>query len=284
MDNIIAKGGFTEIYQGSIDNEVVVVKKPINGSVLENKQIENQVIILSQVSHKNIVRLIGFCLEVETPVLVYELISKGSIDNVLHSSNSVPLDLDVRLTIIAESAQGLAYLHSQARIKIRHGNVTPVNILLDEKFMPKIAGFGISRLIARDNEHTCNVIGDLSYIDPIYLQTGLLTEKSDVYSFGIVILEVISRKKATYSDDDNLVNSFLDVHRKGKKTTELFDKEIALAGNLEILDYLAEIAVQCLNLDVDQRPTMTYVAERLLTVQRYHRSKLFSNELMHTVV
>jgi hypothetical protein len=89
-----------------------------------------------------------------------------------------------------------------------------------------------------------------------------------------VILEVISRKKATYSDDYNLMNSFLGVHIEGKKATELFDKEIAVIGNLEVLDYVADIAVQCLNLDADQRPTMTYVAERLLTLQRYRRSQV----------
>ncbi|KAK1642335.1 hypothetical protein QYE76_060140 [Lolium multiflorum] len=269
-NNLIGRDGFFDIYKGVVDTTVVAVKKPTNG----NEQFENELIIQSQVVHKNILRLIGCCLEMDSPVLVYEFLSRGSLDGVLHSSGKVPLDLDVRLTIVAESAQGLAYLHSQAHCKILHSDVKPENILLDENFMPKISDLSLSKLIGSDNEHTHCIIGDMSYIDPIYMQTGLLTEKSDVYSFGIVILEVISRKKPRHSDDNNLVKSFLEVHKEGKKATDLFDKKIAVKGNLEVLDYLAEIAVQCLNLDVDQRPTMTYVAERLLTLQRYRRSQV----------
>ncbi|KAM0928546.1 hypothetical protein ACQ4PT_002545 [Festuca glaucescens] len=273
-NNLIEVDGFYEVYKGIVDTTVVAVKKLINGNMIENEHFENVVIIQSQVIHKNIHRLIGCCLEMDISMLVYEFLSKGSLDDILHSSSKVPLSLDMLLAIVAESAQGLAYLHSQAHCKILHGDVKPGNILLDENFMPKISDFGLSKLIASDNEHARCIIGDMSYMDPIYLQTGLLTEKSDVYSFGIVILEVISRKKASHSDDNSLVKSFLKVHEEGKKATDLFDKKIAVKGNLEILDYLAEIAVQCLNLNVDQRPTMTYVAERLLTLQRYRRSQV----------
>uniref|UniRef100_A0A8R7NWB4 Protein kinase domain-containing protein n=1 Tax=Triticum urartu TaxID=4572 RepID=A0A8R7NWB4_TRIUA len=269
ISNLIGKGGFGEVYKGVVDDILVAVKKPISGNVLENKQFANEVIIQSQVIHKNIVRLIGCCLEVDTPMLVYEFISKGSLHDILHRvDNKEPLNLDVRLSIVAESAHGLAYMHSQAHTKILHGDVKPANILLDDSFVPKISDFGISRLIAIDKEHTANVIGDMTYMDPVYLQTGLLTEKSDVYSFGVVILEVISRKKATHSDNNSLVTSFLECHKEKKKATELFDKEIATTGNLELLDTLAGIAVGCLNLDVDQRPSMTDVVARLLTLNR----------------
>jgi serine/threonine protein kinase len=133
--------------------------------------------------------------------------------------------------------------------------------------MPKISDFGISRLIARDKKHTEDVIGDLSYMDPVYKETGLLTEKSDVYSFGVVILELISRKKATYSENNSFINNFLEAH-KHKRVTQLFDNEIALPSNLELLHSLASIAVDCLNLDVDQRPSMLDVAEHLLKLNR----------------
>ncbi|CAL4991760.1 unnamed protein product [Urochloa decumbens] len=267
-DNFIGKGGFGEVYRGHLHNQLVAVKKPISGSVLEIEQFANEVIIQSQVIHKNIVRLIGCCLEVDIPMLVYEFLSKGSLDDILHSDNKVPINLDMRLRIAAESADGLAYMHSKTTTKILHGDVKSANILLDDNFMPKISDFGISRLIQRDKQHTLSIIGDKSYMDPIYLQTGLLTEKSDVYSFGVVILELISRKKATHSDNNSLVRSFLEAHKKEKKATEYFDNEIAKAGELELLDSLTEMAVECLNLDVDQRPTMTEVAERLLKLSR----------------
>jgi hypothetical protein len=104
------------------------------------------------------------------------------------------------------------------------------------------------------------------YMDPVYLQTGRLTEKSNVYSFGVVILEVISRKKATHKDNNSLMASFLECHKEGKKGTELFDQEIVAAEDLELLDAMARIAVDCLNIDVDQRPSMTDVVARLVAL------------------
>ncbi|KAI4986668.1 hypothetical protein ZWY2020_019298 [Hordeum vulgare] len=267
--NLIGKGSFSVAHMVIVDNTLVRVKKPLNGSDLENEQIENEVLIQCQVIHKNIVRLIGCCLERKPCLGVYEFLPGGSLDDILHGGSKVPLNLDVRLNIVVESAQGLAYMHSQTRIKILHGDVKPANILLDDNFIPKISDFGISRLMTEDKEHTGCVIGDLNYMDPLYLQAGLVSLKSDVYSFGVVILEVISRKKPSHSDNHSLVRSFLEVHKEGKKATELFDKDIVVTtGDLEILNCLAEIAVECISLDVDQRPTMTDVAERLLILNR----------------
>ncbi|XBJ13781.1 hypothetical protein VPH35_005904 [Triticum aestivum] len=271
--NLIGKGYFGEVYKGLLDNKLVAVKKPISGNALENEQFANEVIIQSQVIHKNIVRLIGCCLEVDTPMLVYEFLPKGNLDGILHNNNkAATLNLDVRLSIAASAADGLAYMHSQTSTKILHGDVKPANILLDDNFMPKISDFGISRLIARDKQHTDAIIGDKSYMDPVYKATGLLTEKSDVYSFGVVILELISRKRATYSNNHSLVRSFLEAHKEGRRATNLFDEEIAATSKLELLDSLARIAVECLNPDVDQRPSMIEVAERLLLLNRSHRT------------
>ncbi|KAK1615441.1 hypothetical protein QYE76_020968 [Lolium multiflorum] len=268
--NIIGKGGFGEVYKGLIDGVWVAVKKPISGNQMESNQFANEVIIQSKVIHKNIVRLIGCCLEVDTPMLVYEFISQGSMDDILHGGEKKPLGLDARINILAASAHGLAYMHSQANTVILHGDVKPANILLDDNFMPKISDFGISRLIARDNEHAALVIGDMTYMDPVYMQSGLLTEKSDVYSFGVVILELISRKKATDPGNSSLVNRFLENHKKGKKSTELFDMEIA-EGSEDLLQSLTELAIKCLALEVDQRPTMSEVAEQLVAFTRSHQ-------------
>ncbi|EMS63410.1 Wall-associated receptor kinase 1 [Triticum urartu] len=262
--NFIGNGGFGAVYKGILGDELVAIKKTISGSLLENEQFANEVIIQSQVIHKNIVRLIGCCLEVDTPLLVYEFLSNGSLHDILHGNDNKPLNLDTRLRIAAESADGLAYMHSKTNTKILHGDVKPANILLDDRFVAKIADFGISRLIARDKQHTAKVIGDMSYMDPVYLQSGLLTEKSDVYSFGVVLLELISRKKAMHSDNNSLVNSFIGAHRRGERATELFDKEIAVGEDLDILQSLAGMAIECLSLEVDQRPDMTDIAHRLL--------------------
>ena len=270
--NFIGKGNFGAVYKGNLGNEVVAVKKTINGDLLENEQFANEVIIQSQVIHRNIVRLVGCCLEVDTPLLVYEFLSNGSLHDILHSKGKKPLNLDIRLSIAAQSADGLAYMHSKTNTKILHGDVKPANILLDDKFVPKISDFGISRLIARDKQHTARVIGDMSYMDPVYLQSGLLTEKSDVYSFGVVLLELISRKKAIDSDNNSIVNDFLEAHRRGERATELFDSEIAVAEDLELLQELAGMAIKCLNLDVDERPAMTDIANRLLILKESRNS------------
>nr|BAJ97464.1 predicted protein [Hordeum vulgare subsp. vulgare] len=261
--NFIGNGGFGAVYKGNLGNELVAIKRTISGSLLENEQFANEVIIQSQVIHKNIVRLIGCCLEVDTPLLVYEFLSNGSLHDILHNNDKKPLNLDRRLSIAAESADGLAYMHSKANTKILHGDVKPANILLDDRFVAKIADFGISRLIVRDKQHTGEVIGDMSYMDPVYLQSGLLTEKSDVYSFGVVLLELISRKKATHSDNNSLVSSFLEAHKR-EKSSDLFDNEIAIGEDLEILQSLAGMSVECFSLDVDKRPDMTDIAHHLL--------------------
>jgi serine/threonine protein kinase len=160
-------------------------------------------------------------------------------------------------------------MHSGTTTTILHGDVKPANILLDDSYVPKISDFGISKLINKDGaQHTDSVIGDMTYMDPVYLQTGLVTDKSDVYSFGVVILELISRKKATYTDNNSLVRNFVDAYTKDKRVPELFDEEIAAASDMELLESLAGMAVECLNLDVHQRPEMTVIAERLLVLRR----------------
>ncbi|XP_006662191.2 wall-associated receptor kinase 5-like [Oryza brachyantha] len=270
--NIVGKGFFGEVYKGHLENQLVAVKKPNNTDVQKKEQFAdfaNEVIIQSRIIHKNIVKLIGCCLEVDMPMLVYEFVSNGSLHDLLHGSKKDPLDLNMRLSIAAGSAEGLAYMHSKTSNTILHGDVKPANILLDDNFLPKISDFGISKLIAKDQEqHATIVVGDPIYMDPVYLQTGLLTKQSDVYSFGIVLLELISRKKATYSDNNTLVTSFLDAHKNNQGVTELFDEEIALTGDLEDIDNIVGIAVECLNLDVHQRPEMTNIAERLLVLKR----------------
>ncbi|KAF8779077.1 hypothetical protein HU200_003045 [Digitaria exilis] len=152
---------------GLLGDEPVAVKKPKNVNLAV--QFTNEVIIQSRVMHKNIVKLIGCCLEVDIPILVYEFVPKGSLDDILHG-NREPLDLDQRLDIAAQSARGLAYLHSDTITSILHGDIKPANILLSDDLVPKISDFGISRMITVDKKYTRNVIGDVSYVDPVYLQ------------------------------------------------------------------------------------------------------------------
>ncbi|KAL6638911.1 hypothetical protein ACP70R_023547 [Stipagrostis hirtigluma subsp. patula] len=263
IQNVIGKGGFGEVYKGLLDSHLVAIKKSINVDKSQEKQFANEIIIQSRVIHKNIIKLIGCCLEVDVPMLVYEFAPNGSLDDILHGSNKVDLNLEMRLNIAAGAAEGLAYMHSKTSEAILHGDIKPSNILLDENFTPKISDFGISRLIALDKSHTKYVIGDMGYVDPVYIQTGLLTKKSDVYSFGVVLLELMTRKKTALAEDSSLVTSFLDACKQEKGAIEFFDNDIIVEKDMEILHNLCSIISECLSLFVDKRPETTDVAERL---------------------
>ncbi|XP_066307268.1 wall-associated receptor kinase 1-like isoform X2 [Miscanthus floridulus] len=262
--NRIGQGGFGEVYKGYLRDETqpVAVKKPKIDVKLAG-QFVNEVIIQSRVLHKNIVKLIGCCLEVDVPILVYEYVPNGSLDRILHDSNRVPLNLDLRLQIAAQSAKGLAYMHSEITTPILHGDVKPANILLDEDFVPKISDFGTSRMITVDENCASTIIGNWGYMDPEYVLTGLYTSKSDVYSFGVVLLELFTRKKALDPDNNSILGNSLDTYSKKKRVIELVDPEVAAIGNTGVFHSLAEIIVQSLSTDIDQRPEMADVAERL---------------------
>ncbi|CAM0901494.1 unnamed protein product [Alopecurus aequalis] len=269
--SLLGKGAFGEVFGGNIsdsDSTRVAVKrfvlagKAINEDV-HRESFANEIKIQSQINHRNVVQLRGCCLETEVPMLVYEFVPRGSLHDVLHNKKD-PLPLETRLDIAIDSAVALVYMHSEANQKILHGDVKSGNILLDDKFMPKVSDFGTSRFLSFDKDHTNMVIGDMSYIDPVYTKTGLLTEKSDVYSFGIVLLELVTRKKARYDENNSLPMNYEKASRDGT-TRQIIDKEVADMGEecVDCLEEIGKIAMHCLNNEVDDRPTMSDVADRL---------------------
>lgn len=268
---VLGKGGFGEVYMGIIDNkQQVAVKRSISVDEARKREFANEVIIQSRISHRNVVRLLGCCLEVDVPMLVYEFAPKGSLYDVLHGAKETKasLPLGTRLDIAVESAEALSYMHSSATQKILHGDVKSGNILLDENFMPKVSDFGTSRLLSIEKKHTILVIGDMNYIDPVYMKTGRLDEKSDVYSFGVVLLELITRKKPRYDGNNSLIINFFKSYGSEDKTRKMFDEEIVSPEDIEFLQKVGAIAVACLKEDMDDRPIMKQVAEHLQLVRR----------------
>jgi pto-interacting protein 1 len=181
----------------------VAVKKYKDGT--RKEAFAKEVIVHSQINHKNVVRLLGCCTEENALTIVMELISNGNLASILHCSTAnghVSFPLDKRLNIAIELAEVVSYMHSMYS-PVLHGDIKPDNILLDENLSPKISDFGIARLISSDGaQQTKNIIGSIGYLDPLYSQTGILTSKSDIYSFGVVLVEMITRKKV--ADDCNL--------------------------------------------------------------------------------
>ncbi|BAF26093.2 Os10g0151500 [Oryza sativa Japonica Group] len=269
--HVIGQGGFGKVFKGTLeDNTMVAVKTSIEVNEARKEDFTNEVIIQSRMMHNNIIKLLGCCLEVDVPMLVYEFAANGSLQDILHgdANRSLLLTLDIRLDIAIESAEGLKYMHSSTNCTIRHGDVKPANILLTDKFVPKISDFGTSKLLTVDKDFTMFVVGSMGYIDPIFHKTGRLTQKSDVYSFGVVLLELISRKPTIYGENFSLIIEFQKAYDEVHSGRAMFDKEIAVEEDIFILEEIGKLAMECLKEKVEERPDMKEVAERLVMLRR----------------
>ncbi|OAY73438.1 Wall-associated receptor kinase 2, partial [Ananas comosus] len=268
-NNILGHGGYGTVYKGILkDNHVVAIKKTKIIDERQKKEFGKEMLILSQINHKNIVKLLGCCLQVEVPMLVYEYVSNGTLFQLIHrNSHGIHLSLEARLRIALESAEALAYLHSLASPPIIHGDIKSSNILLDDHFTAKVSDFGASMLAPRDEAQFVTLVqGTCGYLDPEYLQTYQLTTKSDVYSFGVVLLELITGKKALYfegnEEETNLSSNFLSA-MKENRFGELLDDRIKNDEEMERISEIAQLAKACLNVKGEERPLMKEVAEEL---------------------
>ncbi|KAL0798079.1 hypothetical protein Bca101_053253 [Brassica carinata] len=266
---ILGQGGQGTVYKGVLpDNSIVAIKKARLGDNSQVEQFINEVLVLSQINHRNVVKLLGCCLETEVPLLVYEFINSGTLFDHLHGSLFGPsLTWENRLRIAVEIAGTLAYLHSSASIPIIHRDVKTANILLDENLTAKVADFGASRLIPMDKEQlTTMVQGTLGYLDPEYYNTGLLNEKSDVYSFGVVLMELLSSQKALCFErplqSKHLVH-YIASAMKENRLHEVIDEKLINENNWKEIEEAVRVAMECTRVTGDERPLMTEVAAKL---------------------
>ncbi|KAI3872711.1 hypothetical protein MKX03_028059 [Papaver bracteatum] len=262
--HILGRGGFGTVYKGTFpDNRIVAIKK---SKLVDESQIEqfiNEVIILSQINHRNVVKLLGCCLETEVPLLVYEYVSNGTLSEHIHEKTS-SISWGNRLRIAVESANALSYLHSAASTPIIHRDVKTTNILLDENYTAKVSDFGASRLIPLDQTRLNTMVqGTLGYLDPEYFNTSQLTEKSDVYSFGVVLVELLTGEKSISLDrpeeQRNLATYFI-CSMKSNRLFEVLETKVANEGKPEQLLSVAQIAMRCLSFTGEGRPTMKQVS------------------------
>ncbi|GMP46686.1 hypothetical protein CsSME_00014741 [Camellia sinensis var. sinensis] len=253
---VLGQGGQGTVYKGILlDNTIVAIKKSnvIDQSQPQIEQFINEVIILSQVSHRNVVKLLGCCLETQIPLLVYEFVTNGTlyehIHNINHNKSSITWEN--RLRIATETAAALSYLHSAASTPIIHRDVKSTNILLDDNYVAKVSDFGASRLIPIDQTQLTTLVqGTLGYLDPEYFHTSQLTEKSDVYSFGDVLVELLTGKKALSFNMPELERNL----------AMYFVMNVA---NTDQLKEVAILAKRCLRVKGDERPAMKEVAMEL---------------------
>jgi serine/threonine protein kinase len=267
-ETILGRGAFGEVYKGVLDDKSMVAVKKFIGNVKEN--FAKELTVHREINHKNVVRLVGYCVDENALMVVTEYIPKGNLSNILHQ-DSIVITLDTRLRIAIECAEALEYMHSQMYTQVIHGDIKPANILLDDELRAKVSDFGISRLVNTENTlYTLNVIGSIGYMDPLFAQTGRLTARSDVYSFGVVLLELITRKKArTEGGEIGLVGSFTGALTKGfRSVREMFDPEIATSSDMKTVDDIAKLAGKCLKMELNKRPEMLEVVERLRKLRK----------------
>ncbi|PRQ27593.1 putative protein kinase RLK-Pelle-WAK family [Rosa chinensis] len=271
---IVGKGGYGTVYKGILsDGRVVAIKK---SKLVDQSQIEqfiNEVLVLSQINHRNVVKLLGCCFETEVPRLVYEFVTNGTLFDYIHNkSKASNFAWETRLRIAAEAAGVLSYLHSAASVPIIHRDVKSTNILLDETLTAKVSDFGASRLVPLDQTELSTMVqGTLGYLDPEYFQTSQLTDKSDVYSFGVVLVELLTGKKALSFDrqeeDRNLAMYFLSA-LKENRLVQVVDECVLNGANDKQLKEVSNLAKRCLKVKGEERPTMMEVASELEGLRR----------------
>ncbi|OEL18480.1 Wall-associated receptor kinase 3 [Dichanthelium oligosanthes] len=271
---VLGRGGQGVVYKGVLaDGSAVAVKKSRVVDAKQVKEFAREMFILSQINHRNVVKLLGCCLEVEVPMLVYEYVPNGSLHSHIHGdgeSKLMQLPPGARLRVAAESADALAYMHSSASPPILHRDVKSANILLDGDLAAKVSDFGASRLAPADEAAVATLVqGTLGYLDPEYLLTSQLTSKSDVYSLAVVVLELLTGRKAFVpveeeeeEEEGGLAFFFITAAQTGRHR-EIMDRRVREEVGAEVLDEVAELVMRCLSLVSEERPTMKEVADKL---------------------
>ncbi|XP_042447676.1 putative serine/threonine-protein kinase [Zingiber officinale] len=274
----LGEGGFGLVYKGRLeDGREVAVKRLGRGSRQGAREFENEALLLSRVQHKNVVNLYGYCAHGDDKLLVYEYVPNESLDKLLFSrgeegvdrrKRKAELDWARRYKVILGVARGLLYLHESAQTTIIHRDIKASNILLDGRWTPKIADFGMARLFPEDQTHVnTRVAGTNGYMAPEYVMHGVLSVKADVFSFGVLLLELVAgRKNSTFASlPDPDVGSLLEwawkLYKKGQ-SVELLDPALSPAISVAEAEQVAmcvQLALLCTQADPKQRPDMNRV-------------------------
>ncbi|XP_068667833.1 cysteine-rich receptor-like protein kinase 34 [Aristolochia californica] len=259
-ENKIGEGGFGSVYRGKlIDGQEIAAKRLSRSSGQGIEEFKNEVILICELQHRNLVKLLGCCIHGEEKLLIYEFMPNGSLDSLLFDqSKRAKLDWSKRVHIVAGIARGLLYLHHDSRLRIIHRDMKASNILLDEGMNPKISDFGMARIFGGDQMQatTRRVVGTYGYMSPEYAMKGLFSIKSDVFSFGVLLMEFVSGKRN--SSMLNLLGYAWKLWKEGAGL-ELVDPSLGNSySSVEVLKYI-HIGLLCVQDNPRDRPTMASV-------------------------
>ncbi|CAH8355153.1 unnamed protein product [Eruca vesicaria subsp. sativa] len=263
---VLGEGGFGRVYQGSMeDGTEIAVKLLTRDNQNRDREFIAEVEMLSRLHHRNLVKLIGICIEGRTRCLIYELVHNGSVESHLHEGT---LGWDARLKIALGAARGLAYLHEDSNPRVIHRDFKASNVLLEDDFTPKVSDFGLAREATEKSQHiSTRVMGTFGYVAPEYAMTGHLLVKSDVYSYGVVLLELLTGRRpvdmSQPSGEENLVTWARPLLATREGLEKLVDPTLAGTYDFDDMARVAAIASMCVHQEVSHRPFMGEVVQAL---------------------
>ncbi|XP_048438346.1 G-type lectin S-receptor-like serine/threonine-protein kinase At1g11410 [Pyrus x bretschneideri] len=267
-NNKLGTGGFGSVYKGVLDNgKEIAVKRLAKNSGQGIGEFKNEVVLLSKLQHRNLVRIIGCCVQDEEKMLIYEYLPNKSLDFFIFAKEAF-LDWTRRFEIICGIARGILYLHQDSRLRIIHRDLKASNVLLDSAMNPKISDFGMARIFGAEQieANTNRVVGTYGYMSPEYAMEGLFSVKSDIYSFGILLLEIVTGRKNTgyYHDSpySNLVGHVWDLWKENR-ALEIIDSSLGESYPINEVLRCIHIALLCVQEQAKDRPLMSAVVSML---------------------
>ncbi|CAA0838293.1 LRR receptor-like serine/threonine-protein kinase FEI 1 [Striga hermonthica] len=265
-EHVIGAGGFGTVYKLVMDDgNLFALKRIVKLNEGFDRFFERELEILGSIKHKYLVNLRGYCNSPTSKLLIYDFLSGGSLDEALHERGE-HLDWETRLNIIMGAAKGLAYLHHDCSPRIIHRDIKSSNILLDGNFDARVSDFGLAKLLEDEESHITTIVaGTFGYLAPEYMQSGRATEKTDIYSFGVLVLEIVSGKRptdASFIEKGLNIVGWLNYLVTENRQREIVDPHCERV-QIESLDALLSIAIQCVSSSPEDRPTMHRVVQIL---------------------
>ncbi|KAL5726243.1 G-type lectin S-receptor-like serine/threonine-protein kinase SD1-1 [Ranunculus cassubicifolius] len=265
-ENELGKGGFGPVYKGTLEGgQKIAVKRLSKDSTQGIDEFENEVILIAKLQHRNLVRLLGYCIQGEEKMLLYEYMQNKSLDfYIFDDKNRRLLDWQKRFQILLGIARGLLYLHHDSIVRIIHRDLKASNVLLDSEMIPKISDFGLARICGGDHVegNTKRVVGTFGYMSPEYAIDGHFSVKSDVFSFGVLVLEILSGKKNrafSHPDHDHNLLGHAWILWSEDKSMELVDESMRNSCCVEDVLRCIHVALLCVQQSSERRPAMSSV-------------------------